>query len=132
MSEWYSDIEAKVFNIVKTRTSNEISGIYWTSVSKTITESDFPCVYIYLVDSYETGEDISHDEVHAVRATFQIEVYSNKSKNEARKIIDEICAQFKALRFSISTIPNFSADGNVHIGKARCRRIIGAGDDIML
>ena len=134
MSEWWADIESRVFNIIKTRANKVLKTkypkIFWTSQIQTITESQFPCVYIHMIDSYEIGEDLERLTINGVNVTMQVETYVNTDQVDANSIMAELVAQLKRLRFNISGLPTYTSNGNVFRGVVRARRIIAAQDNI--
>lgn len=139
MGDWWEDIEPKVFTLVKTRMQKgykkpdgtyKYPNILYTTQIQTITDTQFPCIYLHLVDSYEIGTDISRLYVNALNVTFQVEVYVNTSQDECGEIMGEVVKQFKKLRFSIYRFPSYTNTGGVIRGVIRAKRVIGANDII--
>jgi hypothetical protein len=131
--EWWAEIEPKVFNVTKARMKKALADtfpdIFYTSQIQTIKESDFPCVYIHMVDSYEMGEDTERLTINAVNATFQCEAYTNTDQDDCVAIMMAMISQLKKMRFSVVGFPSYSSNGNVFRGVVRARRVIGANDD---
>lgn len=136
MSEWWADLENRIYSIIKTRANKTLRvkypKIFWTTQIMTITESQFPCVYIHVIDAYEIGEDISRSTINGINITYQVEIYVNTDQADAVYIMQELTSQLKKLRFSITGLPTYTSDGNVLRGIIRARRVMGANDNIDL
>lgn len=132
--EWWENIEPKVFSVTKARLQNAIGNtfpnIYYTSQIQTLTESQFPCVYIHMVDSYEMGDDLEHLTVNGVNSTFQAEAYVNTTQADCVAILSSLMTQLKKMQFSIVSFPMYASNGNVFRGWMRVRRVIGANDSL--
>ena len=130
--EWWENIEPKVFSVTKARLISAIGptfpNIYYTSQIQTLTESQFPCVYIHMVDSYEVGEDTERTTINGLNTTFQAEAYVNTTQADCVTIMSAMMTQLKKMRFSVTGFPVYTSNGNVFRGVIRVRRLIGAND----
>lgn len=130
--EWYDEIEPKVFNSTKARMQKVLADrfpqTYYTSQLQTIDDSQFPCVYLHMVDSYEIGEDLEHLTINGANVTFQGEAYTNTNQDDCVTIMSAMIAALKKMRFTIAGFPSYTSNGNVYRGVIRARRIIGAND----
>lgn len=89
----------------------------------------FPCVYVHELEPTELGNDLQNQRIHAVRATFQIEVSTNTNKADARTVTSACINAMKALRFSyVSEI--YTKRDNLHTFVVRMRRVIANGDEL--
>lgn len=125
------EIESIVRTQLKVRvpklTENKYPNMSFTSeVSDKV--PSFPNVYIHEVGQSELGNTISNDEVHAVRSTIQIEVSTNTNKADARNVTNACILALKRLRYSVTMLPIYQKDNNIHRFVFRARRVIGSGD----
>lgn len=90
--------------------------------------TDFPTLYVHLLQPVEIGQSLENIDIAAVRATFDLQVFSNKSESECRKIITEVIKQMKSLRFNISLLPDPQTANKKYFAITRCTRVIAAGD----
>ncbi len=88
----------------------------------------FPNVYIHELEPTEVGNSLMNKTIHAIRDTFQIEVTTNTTKSECRKVTNGCVQAMKALSFSIVTLPVYTKINNVHRFVIRARRTIANGD----
>lgn len=133
---WFSRIESVVFDKIVKKTSDYLKPKYpnisYTDfVSETPTQ--FPCVEITEIEGTERGNTLANDEISAYMSTFQVNVYSDSSKQIARDVMSEIVMCFKKeLAFNVLFMPIYAKNGNIHRFTARFRRMIGAGDTIVI
>jgi hypothetical protein len=136
MSDWYIMIPLKVFSILKKNFSQTIKDTYKMTDSNfsTVGSSDkpavFPFVYFNELPANEQGIDLQGTSVNGALFTFQIDVYSNKTQNEARNVMKEIAKVMKTMGFEINSMPSFESTKDVHRMTARFRRIFGANDKL--
>ena len=88
----------------------------------------FPNVYVHELEPTELSESLMNDEVHAIRDTIQIDVTTNVSKSDCRKVANACVLAMKALRYSIVIMPTYVKTNNVHRFLIRARRSIAQGD----
>lgn len=64
----------------------------------------FPCAVVYEFDntSYDRTYDIANEEHHAL-LSYQVDVYSTASKNEAKSIMDAIDGAMQSMKFKRTT-----------------------------
>ena len=125
------EIESIVRTQLKVRvpklTDNKYPNMSFTSeVSDKV--PNFPNVYIHEVGQSELGNTISNDTVHAVRSTLQIDVSTNTNKSDARIVTNACILALKRLRYSVTMLPIYQKDNNIHRFVFRARRVIGGGD----
>jgi len=131
---WYMKVENIVFDRIKKKSSEYLSkykDINFTSEEIVQIPTKFPCVEIRELEGIERGQTLEGDAVCGYLSTFQVNVYSEKSKQIARDVMEEVISHFKKdLHFDLVAMPVHSNIGDLHRYTARCRRIIGAGDKI--
>lgn len=130
---WMIDLEPKLFAIIKSkalpRLIKDFPKIKFTSSDSNFSSTaNFPCVYIHTLPGTEIGTDLTNESINGVLYSMQIEVYTDSSQTDARKVMGVIVGVLKELRFTINSIPEFDNLSNVYRQIVRCRRIIGAGD----
>lgn len=131
---WYMKVENIVFDRIKKKSSEYLSkykDINFTSEEVVQIPTKFPCVEIRELEGIERGQTLEGDAVCGYLSTFQVNVYSEKSKQIARDVMEEVISHFKKdLHFDLVAMPVHSNIGDLHRYSARCRRVIGAGDKI--
>lgn len=131
---WFTRIESIVFDTIKKKSIPYLSkyeSINFTDTAIIERPAKFPCVEITELEGIESGQTLENNEVCAYVATFQINVYSENSKQVARDVMSEVVMCFKKdLAFNIVAMPIHTYNGDIHRYSARVRRIIGAGDRI--
>lgn len=131
---WWNDVEPKVFSVTKARLQSAIGdtfpNIYYTTQIQTLTESQFPCIYVHLIDTYEIGGDTEGLTVNGIVATFQVEAYVNTTQADCVAIMSAAIEQLKKMRFQVVSFPLYTSNGNVFRGVFRVRRPIGADDTL--
>lgn len=130
---WVSELEAKVFSIVKTRLADlktKYPTIYFTTQELSEIDAVFPTWYFKTLAYSEVGEDLSGDVVNGVRFGVQIEVVTNNSMSDVNYIMDRTIEEMKKLRFKLIATPTWLSSGDLKRSVVRFRRIIGAGDAI--
>lgn len=136
MSVWYMMIPLMVFTKLKQNFSQTIKDKYkmtdtnFSTVGSSDTPAVFPFVSFKTLPATEQGRDLQGTSVNGALFTFQIEVYSNKTQNDARNVMSEIARIMKTMGFEIISIPSFEDTKDVHRMIARFRRIIGANDKL--
>lgn len=133
-NSWAFELESKIFSIVKARTEKallkEFPNARYTVTS--LPKGDFtqyPTIFIHELPSDEVGNDLDNTTINALLYTMQIEVYTNTSQSDARQISAYIGNAFKQLHFEVTSMPEFSANGQTYYCSImRVRRVIGSGD----
>ena len=91
---WANAIESKVFSIVQAEVTRALKAkfpdIYLTDSDRVQIEPKFPTVYVNLLSSMESGQDLTGSEINAGLFTFQLEVTHNNSRSQVREVMDEI------------------------------------------
>lgn len=134
MSDWYMMIPLKVFTEIKRGFSQTIKDKYgmtdknFSTVGSSDTPAVFPFVYVQTLPATEQGRDLIGTSVNGALFTFQVDVYSNKTQSDARKVMTEIVQIMKVLGFEITSMPSFQQANDVHRMTARFSRLIGAND----
>ena len=134
MSVWYMMIPLMVFTKLKQNFSQTIKDTYkmtdsnFSTVGSSDTPAVFPFVYVNALPATEQGRDLQGTSVHGALFTCQIEVYSNKTQNDARNVMSEIARIMKTMGFEIISIPSFEDTKDVHRMIARFRRSIDKND----
>lgn len=131
---WFSQIESSIFTDVqyalKTKQGAPFPELNCTTISQDMNLSVFPTLYLHELPALEVGQDLVNVTVNAVRCTIEIQVFSNKSEQEVRKILTAAIVEMKKHRFNVSSFPDPSTSGGVRTGFARFTRIYGNGDEI--
>ena len=136
MSDWYMMIPLMVFTKLKQNFSQTIKDTYkmtdknFSTVGSSDTPAVFPFVYFNALPASEQGRDLQGTSVNGALFGFQIDVYSNKTQNEARKVMSEIAKVMKTMGFEINSMPSFEDTKDVHRMTARFRRMFGADDKL--
>lgn len=130
---WMIDLEPKLFALIKSKALPKLIGDFpkinfTSSDSNNSSIARFPCVYIHTLPGTEIGTDITNETINGVLYSLQIEVYSDNSQADARKVMGVLIGVLKEMRFTINSIPEFDNLNNVYRQITRCRRVIGAGD----
>lgn len=136
MSDWYMMIPLMVFTRLKQNFSQTIKDTYkmtdsnFSTVGSSKAPAVFPFVYVNALPASEQGRDLQGTSVNGALFTFQVDVYSNKTQNEARKVMSEITKVMKTMGFEINSMPSFESTQDVHRMTARFRRMFGADDTL--
>lgn len=133
---WYSEIESTIFTDLQYMLVEKDDAPYpelnctTSSKSESLENvSDFPNLYIHLLPLVELGNDLENQTVNAVRATVELQVYSDQSEDECRKIMNACIQEMKKLRFNIPMFPDpQTAAEKKYFAIGRFSRVIGAGD----
>ena len=124
-------MESIITTQLKTRVPRLLGDAY-PNISFTNEISDktpsFPNVYIREIDSTELGNTLVNQTVHAIRDSYQIDVTTNTSKSDCRKVANACVSAMKALSFSITSMPIYLKNENVHRFVIRAQRVVAQGD----
>lgn len=133
--EWLMELESAVVALVKDRAMLQLQEKYpkvrITDEGVSDSAAIFPTVYIHLLPAVEQGQTLDGQTINALFATFQVDVTTNTSKSDCRKVMAVIAQVFKAMRFQGISMPEFSINNKIHRSTARFRRIVGANDKLM-
>lgn len=132
---WFSEIESTIFTILQYLLAEKVDAPYPKLTCTTSSQNEtvsgvgkFPTLYVHMLPPVEMGNDLDNITVNAIRATFELQVYSNKSEYEARKIMDACILEMKKLRFNVSMFPDPQTSNGVYYCISRFTRVIGSGD----
>lgn len=134
-NSWVFDIETSIFSRIKhegeKRLKGEYPNIHFTTSDKpTDTTVKYPTVYLHELPFTELGSDLEGNAINGVLYSMQVDVYTNTSQKDAKKVMAEIALLFKQLRFEITSSPENLNTNTVYRQVMRVRRHIGANDVI--
>lgn len=127
-------IPLMVFTKLKQEFSQTIKDKYnmtdknFSTVGSSDTPAVFPFVYVNALPASEQGRDLQGTSVNGALFTFQVDVYSNKTQNEARKVMSEVTKVMKTMGFEINSMPSFEDTKDVHRMIMRARKSFGSND----
>ena len=132
---WYSEIESTIFTLLQ-YVLVEQDGAPYPALNCTTSSqneslenvSDFPALYVHLLPPLETGNDLYNEDITAIWATVELQVFSDKSESECRKIMDVCIKEIKKLHFNISMFPDPQTVDKKYFAIARFTRVIAGGD----
>ena len=134
MADWTDRISSVVFTRIKNEFSNSLKTKYkmtssnFSTVGSSDTPAVFPFVYVQLLPSAETGQDLEGATINAGLFTFQIEVTDNQKQVIAKEIMSEVKRIMKSMRFTVQCTPTLEDTKDTHRAIMRCNRIIGSCD----
>ena len=137
---WYSEIESTIFTLLQYVLVEKVDAPYPSLNCTTSSQNeslenvdDFPALYVHLLPPLEMGQTLTNEDVSAIRATFELQVFSDQSENECRDIMNACIKEMKKLRFNIPMLPDPQTADKKYFAIARFSRVIGNGDtDIVL
>lgn len=124
-------LENIVFTQLQTRVTAKLNSEYPDiSFSTEITDDvpSFPNVYIHELNPMEIAGVLEQDTLRAIRDTIQIEVSTNTTKADARIVINACIEAMKKLRYSITMLPLYQKNNNIHRFIIRAQRVVASGD----
>lgn len=130
MSEWYSHIQSKVFTQVQYELKKSFPALKCTTTNENETPAEFPTLYLHELQPLEVGQDLTNESVNAIRCTIEIQVWTNTTEEDCRKILNSAVTEMKQFRFNISAMPMVQTTDKISWGVIRATRIIGNSDDI--
>ena len=132
---WYSEIESTLLTTLEYKLVEKANAPFPNLTCTTSSENDsvdgiatFPTLYIHLLPLVEVGMDLTNESVNAVRATLELQVFSNRSEAECRKIMTRGLQEMKLLHFNVTSFPDYQTSNKRYFAIARCTRIIAGGD----
>lgn len=134
MADWTDMISSNVFTRIKNEFSSTLKAKYkmkdenFSTVGSSDTPAVFPFVYIQLLPSAETGQDLEGTTINAGLFTFQIEVTDNQTQARAKDVMSEVKRIMKSMRFTVQCTPTLEDTKDTHRSIMRCNRIIGSCD----
>ena len=134
MADWTDRISSVVFTRIKNEFSNSLKTKYkmtsgnFSTVGSSDTPAVFPFVYVQLLPSAETGQDLEGATINAGLFTFQIEVTDNQTQERAKDVMSEVKRIMKSMRFTVQCTPTLEDTKDTHRAIMRCNRKIGSYD----
>ena len=134
MADWTDRISSIVFTRIKNEFSSSLKTKYkmtdsnFSTVGSSDTQAVFPFVYVQLLPSAETGQDLEGNDINAGLFTFQIEVTDNQKQTTAKEVMSEVKRIMKSMRFTVQPTPDIQDTKDTHRTIMRCNRIIGSWD----
>lgn len=132
---WYSEIESTIFTLLQYVLVEKEDAPFPTLNCTTSSQNeslenvdDFPALYVHLLPLIEIGNDLLNEDVNAVRATIELQIFSDKSEQECREIMNVCIREMKKLHFNISMFPDPQTQSKKYFAIARFTRVIGGGD----
>lgn len=133
-NDWIMEFDTKVFTILKTKLKKKYTTkypyLYVTSSDQTTETPIFPTVYIHQMGGIEKGRTMEGNDVNGFECTFQVEVTTNTTQEDAREVMREVVNIMKSMQFFIVTSPEFKNVNNLFRQVVRFRRNIGSNDNI--
>lgn len=134
-NDWATDLESTVVALVKAKSlpqlQNKYSKVRITDEGENSGSAVFPTVYIHLLSPTEQGQTLDGQTINALLATFQVDVTTNTSKSDCRKVMATVMNVFKEMRFQGKSLPETSINNKIYHSVARFSRVIGANDRLM-
>lgn len=134
-NDWATDLESTVTALVKAKSLPQLqkkySKIRITDEGENSGSAVFPTVYIHLLSPTEQGQTLDGQTINALLATFQVDVTTNTSKSDCRKVMATVMNVFKKMRFQGKSLPETSINNKIYHSVARFSRVIGANDRLM-
>lgn len=130
---WFSDIESTVLTKLSYMLADRTDAPYPDLVCTTANQNNFtvfPTLYLHELTPVEAGNDLDNQIVNAVIETIEIQVWTNKTEEDCRKIFAAVLNEMKRMRFNITAFPAIQTDNKIAYGIARFRRIIGKDDTL--
>ena len=131
-NNWFFDIENVVFTNIKVNATKKLKDkfpkINFTTSNRTQGSPIYPTVYIHENAGAEKGNDLENKTINAVESNIQIEVITDTSKDDAKKIAS-VCADImKNMSFDITSLPVFEEGSSYYRLIMRCSRTFGNAD----
>lgn len=125
---WFSQIESYTFTDVKYNLKDKLRAPYpnlkCTTKGENTMPSVFPTLYLHILSPVEAAQDLENDEVNAVLATIEVQVYTNVSENEANKIMADVVSVMKNLKWNVTTLPDPQTVDGISFAIARFRQLV--------
>ena len=108
--------------------------LFYARSEHELKETSLPCLSMRQIGAPQVGNDLMRDTQNGVNSTFQVDVYSNKSYDEAYDILNDAGDIFirlgYALTYGFEEIPTSSE--SLWRFTARFNRVIGANETLAL
>jgi len=130
---WFSEIESRVFTIVKTRMTKKYKERYPTmdfvSVGENRVPKTSPTIYLHEIASPEMANDLENNVINMVRTNIECEVYS-LNREDCLNVSALIRFEMKSIGFSIIQQSSPLNSDNWWRSVMRFNRPVGSGDVI--
>lgn len=131
-NSWFFDIENLVFTNIKVNASKKLKdkfpNINFTTSNRTQGSPIYPTVYIHENAGQEKGQDLENKTINAVLSNIQVEVITDTSKDDAKKIASVCTDILKSMSFDITSLPVFEEGSSYYRLIMRCSRTFGNAD----
>lgn len=131
-NEWAYDLEDTIRLVVSNRCLETLKKSYpntrITDEAESNQKAVFPTIYIHLLPASELGSTLDGKTINGVMATVQVDVTTNTSKRDAREVMSTVADVLKGMRFTGSSLPEYTDSDKLHKCTARFRRVIGANN----
>lgn len=129
--QWVSDFKTKIASYLKQKIPQEHPKAQVTDRSKDLSQPIFPTVYYHAMPFTETAKDLEGRSISGITASYQVDVITNTSQEDAEIIMGTVVGLFKRLRFDVVSFPEFNnTSDKTFRSTARFRRAVDA-DDIL-
>lgn len=132
---WFSQIESTIFTLLQYDLVEKDLAPFPSLNCTTSSENesledvnDFPALYVHMLPPQEVGNTLDNNDITALRTTIELQVFSNKSESECRKIMNACIMEMKKLHFNVSMFPDPQTSNKKYFAIARFTRIIAGGD----
>lgn len=133
MNEWVLDLGDIIYDNIEEYVTNDIGkkykDLFFTSSDINENNANFPAVVIKELPSMEMGMTLVNDGINAVLYGVQVEVWSNKSQLECKRVMKSVLNILKEMQFTINQMPNFD-NTKLYRLIIRANRVIGGNDII--
>lgn len=131
---WYSQIESTILTYVQymlqEKQSAPFPNLNCTTKSQSTKPSEFPTLYLHNLTPVESAQDFENDEVNAVLATIEIQIFSNQSESEVNKIVTQAISCMKDLRWNVTMFPDPQTNDKISYAITRFRKLVTENDII--
>lgn len=131
MNEWILDLGDVIYDNIEEYVTNDLGNkyknLFFTSSDINSNNPDFPAVVIKELPSTEMGVTLVNDGINAVMYGVQVEVVTNKSQGDAKRVMKSVINILKQMQFTIHEMPRFYNDDLYRL-IIRARRVIGGND----
>lgn len=128
---WYMQIQSKVFTQIQYMMKKKYANLKCTTKNENGMPAEFPTLYLHELEPIERGQDLTNETVNAVLSTVEIQVWTNTTEDDCRKIMAEAVDQMKKLQFNIIAMPVIKTNDKISWGVMRGRRMVGNGDKLV-
>ena len=128
---WYMQIQSKVFTQIQYMMKKKYAKLKCTTKNENGMPAEFPTLYLHELEPIERGQDVTNETVNAVLSTVEIQVWTNTTEDDCRKIMAEAVDQMKKLQFNIIAMPVIKTNDKISWGVMRGRRMVGNGDKLV-